>query len=329
MENTLLFIAVVILAFALSFFMSGMEAGVFALNRLRLRQYMRRGDRRAKLLLNYLENPEGFLWTIMIGNTIANFVVVGLVVAGLHYWVGGHSGLFIAAFAGFAYLLYVLGDLLPKLLFQLIPNRLCLFLARPFRFVHLGLAPLVLLISQFSRLLLRWKGGKAFTGRLFGNREELRILMQESGRGFTSEERTMINRVLDFQSARLGQILVPLEKAVTITTGTPMRQVLELCRQRHLTRLPVWQESPGNRTIVGLVSLKPLLYSAVMDPDKRAGEYVKPALYLDAHLRLEEALRRMQRSGQRLAIVLGPDRREVGLVSLQDILKVIFGEVSL
>ena len=59
------------------------------------------------------------------------------------------------------------------------------------------------------------------------------------------------------------------------------------------------------------------------------GDYVKPALFLDEDLRLEVALRRMQRSGQRLAIVLGRDRREIGIVSLQDMLKVIFGEVSL
>jgi CBS domain containing-hemolysin-like protein len=62
---------------------------------------------------------------------------------------------------------------------------------------------------------------------------------------------------------------------------------------------------------------------------KTAADYVRPALYLDEDLRLEVALRRMQRSGQRLAVVLGRDRREIGIVSLQDILKVVFGEVSL
>ena len=59
------------------------------------------------------------------------------------------------------------------------------------------------------------------------------------------------------------------------------------------------------------------------------GDYVKPAIYLEEDLRLEVALRRMQRSGQRLAIVLGLDRRETGIISLQDVLKMIFGEVSL
>jgi CBS domain containing-hemolysin-like protein len=72
-----------------------------------------------------------------------------------------------------------------------------------------------------------------------------------------------------------------------------------------------------------------LLYQPDVDVSKTAADYVRPALYLDEDLRLEVALRRMQRSGQRLAVVLGRDRREIGIVSLQDILKVVFGEVSL
>jgi CBS domain containing-hemolysin-like protein len=72
-----------------------------------------------------------------------------------------------------------------------------------------------------------------------------------------------------------------------------------------------------------------VLYRADLDPNKTVGDYVKPALFVDEDLHLEGALRRMQRSGQRLAIVLARDRRELGVVSLQDILKAIFGEVSL
>ena len=71
------------------------------------------------------------------------------------------------------------------------------------------------------------------------------------------------------------------------------------------------------------------LKGGAVDAGKTAGDYIKPALYLNDEMRLEEALRRMQRSGQRLAIVLGRDQRELGIVSLQDILKFIFGEVSL
>ena len=72
-----------------------------------------------------------------------------------------------------------------------------------------------------------------------------------------------------------------------------------------------------------------VLYQPDLDPARKVADYLKPALYLEENMRLEVALRRMQRSGQRLGIVLGRDRRETGILSLQDVLKIIFGEVSL
>ena len=74
---------------ALSFLLSGMEAGVFALIRLRVRQQMRAGQPSAKLLHGFLENPENFLWTILVGNTLVNFAILGWVVATLHGYLAG------------------------------------------------------------------------------------------------------------------------------------------------------------------------------------------------------------------------------------------------
>src|SRR6266705_805941 len=62
---------------ALSFLLSGMESGVFALSRLRVRRQLRAGRRSAKVLHDFLENPENFLWTILVGNTVANFIILG------------------------------------------------------------------------------------------------------------------------------------------------------------------------------------------------------------------------------------------------------------
>lgn len=312
-----------------SFFLSGMEAGVFALNRLRIRQRMRTGDRQARVLYGFLENPENFLWTILVGNTLANCFIVFMVAAGLHYWIGDQTALFATVFAVFLFLLYALGDLLPKMLFQALPNRLCLALAQPFKLIHFALSPLVGLVTWFARGLLRWTGGKTFTGRLFGNREELRLIMQETGQSFSSEEKAMINRVLDLQNLTVRQIVIPLDKTVTVSMETPMSEVLRICRERQLTRLLVEQNIGGRRRILGLVSLKTALYRPDLDLAKTAGDYVKPALYLNESLRLEEALGRMQRTGQRLAVVLDRDRKEAGIVSLEDMLRSLFGEVSL
>jgi CBS domain containing-hemolysin-like protein len=206
---------------------------------------------------------------------------------------------------------------------------LCVLLARPFRFVHLVLRPLVAIVEWFSGALLRWRGGKAFTGHLFGNREELRLVMQESAQGFSSEERVMINRVLDLQSLTVRQTMKPLAQAATLAAQSPISEALAMCREHKVTRLPVWEQRDGEKRIIGLLICNSLLYQPDLDPAKSVRDYVKPALYLEEDLRLEVAMRRMQRSGQRLAVVLGRDRREIGIISLQDVLKLIFGEVSL
>jgi putative hemolysin len=329
MGNAFIIWFVFIACLALSFLLSGMEAGVFALSRMRVRQQMRAGRRSAKLLHGYLENPENFLWTILVGNTIANFIILGVVLVFLYNALPGQRIWFIAIFLIIVFLFYTLFDLLPKMLFRLYPNRLCLFLARPFRFIYILLRPLVWLVEEISARLLRWSGGKAFTGHLFGNREELRFIMQESAAAFTTEERAMINRVLDLQSLTVRQITKPIDQAATVTTQTPINDALKLCRERGVTRLPVWETRDSQRRIAGLISMATVLYLPDLDLQKPAAVYMRPALYLDEDLRVEIALRQMQRSGQRLAVVLGRDRREIGFVSLEDILKLIFGEVSL
>jgi putative hemolysin len=314
---------------ALSFLLSGMEAGVFALSRLRIRQQMRAGRHSAELLHGYLENPEDFLWTILVGNTVANFIILGTAVVVLYDSLHSRRFWFVAAFSVIVFFFYAFFDLLPKMLFRIYPNRLCVTLARPFRLIHLGLRPLVWLVQGVSAVLLHWTGVRAFTGHLFGNREELRFVMQESGRAFTTEERAIINRVLDLQSRTVRQITKPISIVATVTMQTPVREMMAMSRSLRFTRLPVWEMRDQRRRIAGLASMATLLYQPDLDVNKTAADYVRPALYLDEDLRLEVALRRMQRSGQRLAVVLGRDRREIGIVTLQDILKLVFGEVNL
>jgi putative hemolysin len=299
------------------------------LSRLRIRQQMRAGKISARVLHGFLENPENFLWTILIGNTLANFAILGFLIAWLHQFFADHPVWFGAVLALAVFLFYTLFDLLPKMLFRLHPDRLCIFSARPFRLIHLALRPLVRLVERLAELVLRWTGGTVFTGRLFGNREELRMVMQESAQAFTSEERAMINRVLDLQNLTVRQIAMTISQAVMVMLDTPMSEVIALGRERHLTRFPVAERKGGEPRVVGIINIGTLVFEADLDWNKRAGDYVKPALYLAEDLRLEIALQRLQRSGQRLAIVLGRDRREVGLIALEDILKVIFGEVKL
>jgi putative hemolysin len=201
-------------------------------------------------------------------------------------------------------------------------------LAGPFRFLHLVLSPLVAVVAWWSDLVLGWTGGQRFKGHIFGSRAEVRLAIQESAQNLSSEERAMVERVLDLQDLTVRSLAVPLDRVLSVTTETRVGELLELCRQHPVSRLPVWQEGP-NRRVVGVVSLSTFLYADQIDRDELVGPYAKPPLQLREDVRLEEALRRMQRTRQRMALVLSYDQRELGIVGLRDILKSIFGEVTL
>ena len=317
------------LCLLLSFLLSGMEAGVFALNRLRVRRLARAGKPSARLLQGFLENPERFLLTILVGNTLANFVILGFLLAKIHEWFFGDRLLIVSIFAVTVFLFYTFFDLLPKMLFRAHPNSLCLSAANIFRLVNFALSLPVLIVADVSKTILKWTGGQSFTGRLFGNREEMRAVMQESSQAFTSDERAMINRVLDLQNYTVGQIATPLTKIVAVEKDTPLGDTLSLAREKNFSRLPVWEMRDGRRRIAGLVTVNTLLFSSALDLQHPASLHLSPALFMEEDVRLEVALRRMQRAGQRMAIVLTRDGSEAGIVTLEDILKLMFGEVKL
>lgn len=329
MTSNLLESLILVLCLFVSFLLSGMEAGVFALNRLRVRRLARAGRPSAKFLSRFLENPEKFLWTILVGNTLANFLILGFALAKLREWFVDENPLIIVIFAVVVFLFYALFDLLPKMLFRAQPNALCLGTANIFRILYFGLGPLVLVVESISKMILYWTGGRAFSGQLFGNREEMRAFMQESAQSLTSDERTMINRVLDLQNFTVRQIATPMIQVASVEKEMSLGAAMTLAREKKYSRLPVWERRDGKRRVAGMLSLGPLLFRNNVDLTRPASAHMTPALFVNENTRLDIALRLMQRAGHRLAIVLARNGSEIGAVSLEDILKVLFGEVKL
>jgi putative hemolysin len=266
-----------------------------------------------------------------VGNTLANFIILGWILTRLHEWSVGRnaSAAVLALFAVIVFLFYAFFDLLPKMLFRAYPNSLCLSAARVFRIINFLLSPLVVMVEDVSKVILHWSGGQVFKGQLFGNREEMRAVMRESGQTLTDDEHAMVNRILDLQNYTVGQIAKPLAQTVAVEAQTPLRDALTLAREKSLSRLPVWEIRDRQRRVAGMLDVGPLLYRDSLDVEKPAAAYMIPAVFVNEGIRLEVALRLMQRAGQRVAIVLSRERKEVGIVALKDILKVMFGEMKL
>lgn len=321
--------AVVFLCLGISFLLSGMEAGLLTLSRIRIRQLMHAGNRKASILHGYLEKPESFLWTILIGNTIAMVVVMTLLSVGLLAWLKDSPISLLVCWVLLVFDFYFLCDLVPKSLFMQFPNRLCMLLVGPFRFVFLLMKPIVLPVSWLVSLWTPHSAGKKITGQAFGNREELALFMQEAANGLSRDEKKMIHRVLNLPSITLGHIMVPWDMVETLKESDNLEIALEVCRRSSHTRFPVCRMEGSRKKVVGMLSLKKVLYQKEVDPNLDVGQFVQSGLFLESGCTLEEALKRMQKSGHRLAIVLDEKKREIGVVSLQDILGVLFGNVFL
>lgn len=317
----------VLVAVAVAFLLSGMEAGVFALSRFRIRRLARQGGHRAARLQRYLDHPENFLWTILVGNAMASFVVVGSAALELRPWLSRSPAAFMAMMVAILLLYYVFADLLPKVLFRRFPNRLCLIGVPPFRLLHVVLSPFVWATESVSTRLLRWTGGRAFTGRLFGSRAELRHAIEESAQSLSSEEVAMINRILDLQNLRVRDVMTPMSKATSLPAEGTLSELLAVVREKRVSFVPLWKGQGRSRRILGVVSLASVLYEESIGESTGLESLVQPALFVDEDARLEAALQAMQRGRQRFAVVLDSGRRETGVISLNDILGSMFGEV--
>ena len=313
---------------AISFLCAGMEAGVLALSRWRIRQQAREGRRRGRVLMGYLDKPENFLWTIFLANTLAAFGAISLVVVELFRSLRGHPLPAMFAFIAYILLFYAVCDLFPKVLFRMYPNRLCMAAAIPFQVIYLVMTPVASLIQRFSNLFLQWTGGKAYTGKIFSSRKELRMAVQDSTESLSAAERGMITRVLDLQQTSLSQITLPFARLPEVTAQLTGAEVLRRWKESSRNHLPVWEDA-GHRRIAGIIDIRSVLYASEAERERPIRDRVNPALYISDHVAVEEALRRLQRSGQPLAIILDSDRKEIGVVGFEEILRSIFGEVKI
>src|SRR4051812_3133960 len=237
-----------------------MEAGVLSLGRWRIRQQAREGRRRARVLMGYLDRPENFLWTILVANTLAALGAISIIVAGLHARLRGHPFISLLSFVAAVLAFYAVCDLFPKVLFRTYPNRLAMAAVAPFQLIHLLMTPLASVVQEFSNLFLRWTGGKAYTGKIFSSRKELRMAVQDSTDGLSNEERAMITRVLDLQQTSVAQIMTPFRRLPDLNATMTGAELFRLLRETSRNHLPVWEDA-AHRRIAGVIDFRSVLYS--------------------------------------------------------------------
>jgi putative hemolysin len=319
---TLLWLAVACLA--MTMFFSAAEMAFIAANRLRLRHLAEEGNAIAEQYLESFRRPERLLSAAMMGVTIAHIVAASAVTFALLPRLGGIA--WIVATATVTPVMLVFGEITPKAVAREWATSLILKFYRPLWWASRLLAPFVLLANAIVSLVLRMVGGPRPDTRQFVSREELKALLQlEPGEASVSaEEAEMIDKIFDLGDTTVREVMVPLVDVVMLPDSATPADAIRLIQQRGFSRIPIYGERETN--VVGIVTAMDLLSRG--GQVRRVTELMRPPTFVPETKRIDDLLREMQKSRNQLAIVVDEYGGATGIVTLEDIVEEIVGEIQ-
>lgn len=306
----------------LSFFFSGMETGVLLLNRARVRHLKERGSRGAGILLNFMQHPGHLSSTVLVGNTLVNGTATVLV-AQAYLAMGGPLAA-IGATAVFAFVLWFYGDLVPKTLFRRFPNRLTTRLAPVLLVTNIILLPIVQCFNFLSQWVVRAMGGRISSRQMFVTRDELKLMAREGDQGIplTGEQRNLVASILDSQNAAARDIMRPRAEVKTVKKSSSDAERLSIAALTGFTRLPV--EADG---AVGPACWENLwvAYDSLFLQESR----LRNPPRIEAGTHIEEILATLRANRSPLAFVKDRDGNDIGIISVEDVLRRYVGRIDL
>lgn len=308
-----------------SAFFSGIETGVISINRLRLKHYLRKGDRRAVILNYYLEDSDRLLGATLVGNNICN-VVVTVTSASIAVRLFGVSGEAVSAFV-VVVLLLVFGEYFPKAWFSSKPYYRSVGFADLLRFMDGLLRPLSYLLVGLTKIFVPGPARSFVKPLPFVTRDDLKMLTKDSEQsGVLSKRETwMIHRVFELSVKKAAQIMIPIEDAAKVERNMPVEDFLSFARDRKVTRMPVYDQESGE--YIGIVNVMYILSSLPSAAEKNVGAFVRPVAFIAPDMPVDDIFPKMRRSSQPMILVRSDAGKVLGLITTEDILEEIVGKL--
>jgi putative hemolysin len=293
-----------------SFFVSGTEAGILSLHRLRLRRLARRKDRAAVQLQHLLEQPARLLVTALVITSLLNIVALVLLVNTLVSWFSW-EGYFLTLILALP--LFSVAELLPQAIFRRVAYKELASLAVPLDIAAKILTPVIYVGSYIARSFLGLKRPR----ELFVAREDLKYVTSEIERMgmLSSIERQMIHNVVDFRLVKVRDVMVAISNVITVRPETTIEQLIDLSRRSRFDRYPV-VDSRGK--IVGMVNVFDLVVDQPLISTAR--DYIRRILTVRPDNQASTVLSRLRAAPSSLAAVVDDQGNTIGIVSVEDLL---------
>ena len=316
-------IAIIILL-CLSAFFSSSETALTTVNQIRMRTLADNGDKRAARVLHVTGNPGKMLSAILIGNNIVNLSASSISTSlAIHLF--GNTGAGIAT-GILTFLILIFGEVTPKTMATIKADSMSLTAAAPIGFLMKILTPVIFIINKLSLGLMFLLHVNIKDAQKKMTEEELRTIVdvsQENG-VIEHEERDMIHNLFDFGDAEAKEIMVPRIDMTFVQADATYQEVLDIFRQDMFTRLPVYEDSTDN--VIGIINMKDFLLQNDT-PEFSVRNLLREPYFTYEHKNTADLFLEMRKSSISLAIVLDEYGVTAGLITLEDLLEEIVGEI--
>lgn len=317
-----LFFLVVLLL--LSAFFSSAETSLITVNRIRMRTLAEDGNKKAKCVLQVTDNSSKMLSAILIGNNIVNLSASSIATS-LAIEFFGSVGAGVAT-GILTVLILIFGEISPKSLATINAEKMALFYAPIIGFFMKILTPVIFIINKLANAVIRLLGVDPNTKDSQMTEEELRTIVdvsKESG-VIESEEHEMINNLFDFSDAQAKEIMIPRIDMTFAKIDATYEELIAIFQEDKFTRLPVYEDTTDN--VIGILNIKDLLLYKDKEHFSIRDIMYEPYFTYE-HKNTAELFMEMRKSSISLAIVLDEYGTTAGLITLEDLLEEIVGEI--
>ncbi|MDQ3704382.1 MAG: hemolysin family protein [Chloroflexota bacterium] len=305
---------------------SAVETALTHISGLRLRQLMERGVPRAQAINDMLADPQRFSNVILFVNVLSLLAIGALAYFSSSHFATWWSHLLAVSVA--ALLVLVFGVAVPKALAVRNPERTALALYGPINTMRRVIGPLVALSSFVASPFVRVLGGRSTPAGRFVTEEELRMLVnvgEEEG-VIQQEEEELIHSIFEFGDTVVREVMAPRPYIVAVEDDCRVADAADVALQSGHTRIPVYHESIDS--VLGVATVQDMLRAIRSDQvDEPVTTVMRPVHYVPETKKVDELLRELQRTRMHLAIVVDEYGGTAGLVTIEDLLEEIVGEI--
>lgn len=304
-------------------YFSATETAYTSLSKIKLKNMMQKKNKRAELVYKQSENYDRVLSTILVGNNIVNIASATIGTILFSSLLGGELGPTISTVV-ITIVVLIFGEVMPKSVAKEFPEKFAMFSA----------PILTVFIYLFIPLTMFFSGLKKITNKLFKNKGENRSITEdelitiveesESGGVLDEHESELIRSAIEFNDLEAMEILVPRVDIVAIDIHTPLEEISQIFRESGYSRLPVYEESIDN--VVGFIHEKDF-YMLLYKKGKNIKSIVQKIIYTAPTIKISVLLRQLQLEKCHMAIVIDEYGGTKGMVTMEDILEELVGEI--